>query len=138
MAYEARLRLCVSVFVITAAFDCSRRLALTLCAADVVEVESEARFRPRTVSCIILRDWRSGFFSRSFPSCYVVPFAQLLLLRVRVSRPCFGIIAVLFAVLQPGTKRRHRFQAEWMPNRIQGRWNGDTIIGLGAVFRFGS
>ena len=34
-----------------------------------------------------------------------------------------------------------RFQAEWMPrpSRIQGRWwNGDTRIGLGAVFRFGS
>jgi hypothetical protein len=29
-----------------------------------------------------------------------------------------------------------RFQAELMPSRIQGRWNGDTRIGLGAVFRF--
>ena len=31
-----------------------------------------------------------------------------------------------------------RFEAGFTPSRIQGRWNSDTRIGLGAVFRFGS
>jgi hypothetical protein len=31
-----------------------------------------------------------------------------------------------------------RFEAGFTPSRIQGRWNSDTRIGLGAVLRFGS